>query len=121
MRGTLAQAFKAITGNTIERFMGYVGMVAKYQADSGSAVTAWDKVDAEQSIDEMGLALGVPPSVIRSDDDVEQIQKDRAAQQAQQQQMAAAAPLKDMAQAAKAASETQLGTGSALDAVASAA
>lgn len=118
MTGMLAQTFKMLTANKLDRFMGYVGSVAKAQADAGQEVTAFDKVDMLQTIDEMHLALGTPASIVRSDEDVAKIQQDRAAAQAQQQQMAAAGPIKDLAQAAKAASETKLGTGSALDAVA---
>jgi hypothetical protein len=118
MIGALSQAFKAIAGGKIERFAAYVGTIAKYQADSGQEVTAFDKFDALQSIDEYGQAIGIPPSIIRGDDDVEQIQQARAQAQQQQQMAAAAGPVKDAAMAAKALSETQMGTGSALDAVA---
>lgn len=106
LRGALAQAFKAIAGNKIERFVGFVGAVAKAQADSGSEVTAFDKMDALQTIDEFGMAIGVPPSIIRSDDDVEALQQARAQAQQQQQMAAAAQPLKDASVAAKNFAET---------------
>jgi hypothetical protein len=121
LTGALAQAFKAIAGQKIERFAMYVGSIAKAQADSGQAVTAWDKFDAEQSIDEYGLAIGVPPSVIRSDDAVAEIQEARARAQREQAMAEQAAAVKDGAQAAKALSETKMGQGSALDEVVEAA
>lgn len=120
LTGALAQAFKAIAGGKIERFSAFVGNLAAAQAKAGQPVTAFDKMDSDQSIDEYGLAIGVPPTIVRSDDDVEAIRDQRAQQQQAQQMASMAAPLKDAAQAAKAASETKLGTGSALDAVAGA-
>lgn len=115
LTGALAQAFKAIAGQKIERFAMYVGSIAKSQAESGQEVTAWDKFDAEQSIDEYALAIGVPPSVVRSDDVVAQIQEQRAQQRQAQAAAAQAQPMKDAAMAAKAMSETKMGQGSALD------
>lgn len=116
--GALAQAFRSIAAGKIDRFAGYVGNLAVAQANAGQPVTAFDKFDAEQSIDEYAQAIGVPPSIVRGDDAVAQIQDQRARAQQAQQQAAMAAPLKDAAMAAKAASETKMGTGSALDAVA---
>ncbi len=118
LTGALAQAFKAIAGGKIERLSTYVGNVAAAQRAAGLAVTAFDKLDVDQSIDEYAIAIGAPPTVTRSDDDVAQIRDDRQQAEQAQQMASMAAPLKDAAQAAKAASETKLGTGSALDAVA---
>jgi hypothetical protein len=118
LTGALAQAFRAIAANKIDRFTGFVGNLAAAQRAAGEPVTAFDKLDSDQSVDEYAMAIGVPPTVVRSDEDVESIRDARAKQQQAQQMAAMAAPLKDAAQAAKAASETKLGTGSALDAVA---
>lgn len=115
--GALAQAFKAIAAGKIERVAAYVGKLAADQRAAGEPVTAYDKFDADQSIDEYAMAIGVPPTVVRSDDDVAAIRDERAKAQQAQAMASMAAPLKDAAQAAKAASETRLGTGSALDAV----
>jgi len=80
-------------------------------------VDAFDKWDTDQAIDEYAQAIGVPPTVVRSDDAVAKI-RDQRAQAKQQQQMAAAAqPLKDASIAAKNLSETQVNGQSALDAV----
>lgn len=116
--GLLAQALKAVASGGIERFVGFVGQVAKAQADSGEAPTALDKIDIDQAIDEYGISIGVPPTIIRSDEDVGVIRQDRA-KQAQAQQMAAAAqPIEQATQAAKNLSETPVGNGqSALEAI----
>lgn len=122
MIGMLAQALKSIQTSGIERLVGFSGMIAKLQADSGSQPTIMDKLDTDQFVDEMALALGTPPTLVRSDEMVAQIREQRAAQEqaaqqaAQAEQMAAAA--KDGASAAKTLSETPLNGGTALEAVA---
>jgi hypothetical protein len=117
LTGALAQAFKQISATKVERVASFVGNLAAAQASAGQPVTAFDKFDSDQSIDEYALAIGAPPTVVRSDDDVKAIRDQRDQAQQAQQMASMAAPLKDAAQAAKAASETKLGTGSALDAV----
>lgn len=84
----MAQAQKAIGLGTIERISGFAGQMA--QMDPG----VLDKLDADQIIDIYGDMASVPPGVVRSDEDVEEIraQRQQAQQQAQQQeQMAQAA------------------------------
>lgn len=115
--GLLAQALKAVASTGIERFIGFVGQAAKAQADAGEAPTALDKIDLDQAIDEYGISIGVPPTIIRSDDDVAVIREDRAQAQQAQQQAAMAQPIKDAALAAKAASETKVGDTTALNAL----
>ncbi len=57
-----------------------------------------DKIDFEQAIDELAQRLGVPASVIRSDEMVAAMRRQRAeAQAAQQQQMAEAQMIRQMA------------------------
>lgn len=121
MIGTLAQALKAVQGSTIERFGGYVMQLAKFQADAGMEPTALDKMDIDQSIDEMHMALGTPPTVVRSDDEVAQIRAQRAeaqaaAQQAQQAEQESVA-IKNAASAAKSMSETEVNGENALEAM----
>lgn len=111
MSGALHQAFRAIQGNKLERFVGFIGSVAKAQADSGMPVTVWDKVDTDQIVDEHGIAIGVPPTIIVGDDDVAKIRADRA-QAAQAQQLAEAAP--GLAKGAKDLSETPVNGSTAL-------
>jgi hypothetical protein len=117
MMGLLDQAFRAIAGTKIERFTGFVGSVAKAQADAGQEVTAFDKWDTDQTIDEYAQAIGVPPTVVRGDEVVAQIRAARAEQQKAQQAMAAAQPMKDAAQAAQTLSETDVNGEPALDQV----
>lgn len=115
LTGLLPQALKAVSATSIERFVGFVTTAAKMQADSGEVPNAFDKIDVDQAIDEYGIAIGVPPTLIRSDDDVAQIREQRK-QEAQAQAAAAAAqPVAQMAKAAKDLSETQVGGESALD------
>jgi hypothetical protein len=61
-----------------------------------------DKLDADQAIDEYGDMVGSPPSVIISDDKVEEMRAARA-KQVEQQQMMEQAP--GMAQAARSGAE----------------
>lgn len=111
----LAQAQRLVSASTIDRFGGFIGGLAEAQTKAGEAPTIFDKMDFDQAADEYADALGVPASVVRSDEQVEEIRAGRA-QQARMQQMAAAAPA--AAQAAKAAkdlSETNVRGRSALD------
>lgn len=92
------------------RIAEFVGGLVQYQPN----VT--DKVDFDQMVDEIAMAL-VEPGVIRSDNDVEQIRRERVEQERQIRQaemMAKSAPA--MARAAKDLSSVQPGNGSALDA-----
>jgi hypothetical protein len=104
---TLAQAQKAAATGTIERFWGFVGNLA------GMNPAVLDKADADQSIDEYAEMVGVPASIVRSDDAVEQLRAERAAAQEQQmkiEQMAAMAPVaRQGAEAAKVLAETDAG------------
>lgn len=51
---------------------------------SGGFQEAVDKFDADQSIDELSQILGVPPALIRSDEEVAQIRQDRQQQSDQE-------------------------------------
>ena len=93
----LAQAQKFLMTGSIGQFMQFIGgLVALYPG-------AVDKVDFDQMIDEFAGDVGVPPSIVRSDDDVAEVRKQKEAAQ-QQQQMAAMAPA--IAQYAKAAKDS---------------
>jgi len=104
----LAQAQRMSGTAAIEQLVGFVGSVA------GAKPEVLDKLDADQAVDEYAAMLGTPVNVVRSDEDVAEIRRQRAeaeAQQAALMQQAAAAD------GAKVMSETKLGQGSALDAV----
>lgn len=84
----MAQAQKLLGTTAVERLLGFVGQIATLKPD------VIDKVDMDQTIDEYSTMLGVPPVIIRPDDDVAQVRAARAqeaaqAQQAQQAQAAA--------------------------------
>lgn len=105
----LAQAQKALGVTSIERTLGFAGNLA------GISPEVLDKLDLDQAVDEYAAMVGVPPTIIRSDDQVAQIREQRAA--AAQQQMA----MEQMGQAiqgAKLLSETNVSDPNALTAVA---
>ena len=93
---TLAMAQRAVVTSDIERITAFTGGLV-----TGGAVDAWDKLDTDQTIDEYGRALGVPPKVIRNDEDVAALRQQRAEQQQQQ------ALLDQAAQVAGAASDME--------------
>lgn len=106
----LAQAQKALGVTGIERVVGFAGNLAGIYPD------IIDKVDFDQGLDEYAAMLGAPPTMIRSDDAVAEIRKQRAqAQQAEamNQQMMAGI------QGAKLLSETDVTTDNALTALVS--
>jgi hypothetical protein len=80
----LAQSQQAIATGAIERMAGFVGNLA------GANPEVLDKVDFDQTVDEYGEALGVPPRMIRSDEAVAELRDGRAKQQQALQQGQAA-------------------------------
>ncbi|EFM18642.1 portal protein [Pantoea sp. aB] len=93
----MAQAQKSIGVNSMERFVGFVGGMAQAKPE------ALDKLDIDKIIDSYGDSIGVSPSVIVPDEEVQKIRQQRAEQIQQQQQMqmaqAAVASAKDLSQA----------------------
>lgn len=80
----LAVAQRAIGAGSIERFSGFMGNLAAGNPE------ILDKWDMDQTADEYADAIGVPASMIRSDDEVKKLRDGRQAQvQAQQAAMAA--------------------------------
>lgn len=74
----MAQAQKLIGIGSIERFTGFVSQLAAVDP------SVLDKVNMDQTVDEYGEATGVPPGMVRSDDEVDALRQERAkAQQAQ--------------------------------------
>lgn len=104
--GMLAQAQQQVGVGAIERFLGFTGTIAQYNPD------VLDKIDFDQTVDEVGTVLGVPSRIIVGDDAVAQKREARAQQQAQAQQMQMG-----MAgvQAAQALSDTPIGDTTALN------
>ena len=104
----LAQAQKVLLTGSIERFVQFIGALAQFNP------SALDKLDTDQAADEYGADLGVPQSIIVSDDKVAQIRAGRAQQQQMQQAMAAAPAVKQYADAAKAAGSATVDPASVL-------
>lgn len=105
----MAQAQKMIATASIERFLGFVGNV------SAAYPQAMDKVDIDQTIDEYGDMIGVPPKIVRSDDMVQSIREGRRMAAEQQQRME---QMQQLAQGAKLLSETDTNTPNLLTQVA---
>lgn len=96
---TLAMAQRAIATAGIERMGSYViGLSQAYPE-------VLDKFDADQSVDEYGAVIAIPPRIIVSDADVKAKREARAQQQLQAQRLEMAA---QAATAAKDASESSL-------------
>ena len=105
----LAQAQKALGVTSIERTMGFAGNLA------GLAPEVLDKLDMDQAVDEYASMIGVPPTILRSDEQVAQIRQQRA--QAQQQE-AAMVQMGQSVQAAKLLADTDVSSPNALTAIA---
>lgn len=90
----MAQSQKLIGIGTVERFASFANQL-------GTVVqSALDKVDTDQMVDVYADLTGVPPSLIRSDEEVEAIREERAANveatRKQEQALAAAKAIKDI-------------------------
>lgn len=77
----MAQAQKAIGVSSIERFIGFTSGVGQFKPD------ALDKINVDETIDAYAASIGVPPSVVATNEQVAQIREQRAQQQAMAQQM----------------------------------
>jgi hypothetical protein len=85
----LAQAQRATRIQSLREFAGFAIEVARAQAQMQMPPTALDKLDIDQALDEYREMTGAPPSIIRSDDQVDRLRAARAQQQAQAQRAAA--------------------------------
>lgn len=98
--GIMAQAQKLLGITGLERMAGFVGQLAAVRPD------VLDKVNFDQIVDEYAGMVGIPPNLIRTDEQTEAIRVQRERAQQQQQQLAQA---QQMANVAKTTSETNLG------------
>lgn len=101
----MAQAQKLVATAGLERFVGFVGNLAAAKPDIA------DKLDFDQVVDEYSDMLGVPPKIVRADEEVFKIREGRAQAIAAQQRVE---QLQQVAQGAKLLSETDMGNNSAL-------
>lgn len=109
----LAQAQKMAAMPAVEQTLGLVGNLAAVYPE------ILDNINADEAIRLAADIKGTPEKMMRSEEEVEELRRQRAEAQQQQmqaQQMAAMAqPAKDMAEAARLMSETPTnGTGNAL-------
>ena len=104
----LAQAQRLVATGAVDRLVGFTSQVAQVWPE------ARHKVNASRAIDEYAESLGVDPSMIRSDEEVNAMAQAEAQQAAQAQAMVAAQQGADMA---KTASETSVSEDNALGAV----
>ncbi len=109
----LAQAQKAIGVSSIERAIGFAGQVAT----TTQSLAPLDLLDADEAMQQYFELIGVPPTLVRADDAVAAIRKQRAEaeQQAQMQQQ-----LGSVIEGAKTLSETDTGSNNALTQIAGA-
>lgn len=98
----LAQAQRAIGVDSVDRLVQTIGTIATFQHNSGQPITAWDKLNTDEIVDQYSDMLGVDPKLINGSNQVAIIRNDRAKQQAAAQKQA------QIAQAAEAAQK--LGT-----------
>lgn len=70
----MAQAQKAVGLNNIERFGYWLAEMVKATGDTRMAL----KVDLQQMVDEVGARSGLPPKLVRSDEDVAAIEAAQA-------------------------------------------
>jgi len=106
----LQEAQKALGITGVERFIAFVG---KTSAETQN-MELLDKVDFDQAIDVYSEMTSVPPSIVRTDEQVQAIREGRAQSQAQAQKMEQMA---QGAQAAKNLSQASLEGDSALTAM----
>jgi len=104
----LAQAQRLVATGAVDRLVGFTSQVAQVWPE------ARHKVDAGRAIDEYAESLGVDPSIVRSDSEVEAMAQAEAQQATQARAMAMAQQGADMA---KTASETEVSENNALGAV----
>lgn len=104
----LSQAQKAVAASGIERAIQFTSLLAQVQPD------AFDKINSDVAQEEYFNAIGVPPTLLRSQDEVDQIRQARAQQQQQQIMAQQAAQMVD---SAKTLSETPTTGDTALGAI----
>lgn len=115
----LAQAQNLAAVQGVTQFTGFVLGLAAQQFAAGVAPTALDKLDMDQTIDEMGNLSGVVPTIIVPDQRVAEIREARAkAQAAAQQQAQAMEQAQAGAKTAKDLSQANLDGNNALSAIA---
>lgn len=104
----LAQAQRAVAAGSIERSLAFAGNLSAVNPE------VLDKIDFDQALDEYTDIQGLPPGIVRSDEDVAKVRASRAQQQQMQAIAASAQPLQQAAAAGKLLAETDASPNSAL-------
>lgn len=97
----LAQAQRAVATNSVDRFVGNLGVIAQMKPD------VLDKFDTDQWADAYADMLGVDPELIVPDDKVALVRRARTQAMQQQAQMAAAQQQADTAKSLAAAKTSE--------------
>lgn len=109
----LAQAQRMVEVTALEKTVGFVGNLV------GIYPEARDIINIDEAVRLQAIRNGTPESIMRSQEDVDNIRKQRAEAEAQaaqaEQMMAAGTPAKDMAQAARLLADTPTDQGNALE------
>jgi hypothetical protein len=103
----LAQAQKALKVGNIERFVGFIGNYAAQKQDP----SVWDKVNDDETIDEYAEGVGIPATMLNSQEKTEAIRAQRAEEMAQARAME---QMQMSVDSAKKLSETKMTEDSAL-------
>ena len=103
---TLAMAQRAVATQSIDRITAYTAGLIEVGFQEAA-----DKFKATEAIDEYARAVGVPPTIVASDEEVELIAQQRAQQQQQEQALLAA---QQAAETAKTASQASTEEGNVL-------
>lgn len=104
----MAQAQKLIGVAGVDRFFGFVGNLAQFNPD------VLDKVNTDEAVDAYGDMHGIPPKMIRTEEQVKGLRAARAEAQKAEQAMASIPAMAQGAQAAKTLSEADVGRNSIL-------
>lgn len=83
----MANALRQTAGEAVRALLMDMGNIAKMAGDP----QIFDKLDLDQAVDELATAIGAPGSIVRSDEDVAEIRRQRRESQTRQEQMLEAA------------------------------
>lgn len=93
----LAQAQKAVSANAMDKFISVVGILGQIKPE------VVDKINADEMLDNYADVLSIPPQIVLSDEQIEEVRAARAQAQAAQAQAEAmekqAAAINDLATA----------------------